>query len=195
MTCYGGIPTSFCFTNLEEKYFMQALKSRSDIQEEYTWNLESIFPTNDDWERTYQDLQHRVPELQSLRGTLAGSGRALWQALQKRDAIYEELERLYVYASMRKDEDTTDSLYQGMADRAIQLYVHISTASSFIEPEILAIPAETLAQFMQETPELSLYKQQFDEINRKRAHIRSAEIEAILAATGEMAEGSHVSLL
>ncbi len=168
---------------------MQAIKSRDDIQQEYTWNLESIFPTNEDWERDFQALQLRLPDLEALKGTLSQSGQALWTLLQKRDEIYQALERLYVYASMRKDENTTNSLYQGMADRAMQLYVRTMTISSFIEPEILALSPETVAQFMQETPELALYRQQLDDLNLKRAHIRSAEIESILAAASEMAEG------
>ncbi|MGI9061807.1 MAG: oligoendopeptidase F [Ktedonobacteraceae bacterium] len=168
---------------------MQAIKSRDDIQQEYTWNLESIFPTNEDWERDFQALQLRLPELEALKGTLSQSGQAVWTLLQKRDEIYQALERLYVYASMRKDEDTTNSLYQGMADRAMQLYVRTLTIASFIEPEILALSPETVVQFMKETPELALYQQQLDDLNLKRAHIRSAEIESILAAASEMAEG------
>ena len=168
---------------------MQAIKSREDIQQEYTWNLESIFPTNEDWERDFQDLQRRLPELEALKGTLSRNGQAFWTVLQKRDEIYQELERLYVYASMRKDEDTTNSLYHGMADRAMQLYIRTATIASYIEPEILALSPETVEQFMQEMPELALYKQQLDDLSLKRAHIRSAEIESILAAAGEMSEG------
>src|SRR6266568_2857550 len=176
---------------------LQTLKKREEIPVEFTWNLESIFPTNDDWERDYQALQQRLPELEALAGTLAQRGQALLTVLQKRDEIYEKLEHLYVYASMRKDEDTTNSTYQGMADRAVQLYVRTSTVSSFIEPEILALPQATLDQFVKETPGLGLYKQQLDDLNRKRAHVRSAEIEAILAAAGEIAEspGSIFSMI
>ncbi len=167
---------------------MKTLKKREEIPLEFTWNLESIFATNDHWERDYQALQQRLPELEALAGTLAQSGKALLAVLQKRDEIYEELERLYVFASMRKDEDTTNSTYQGMADRAMQLYVRTTTVSAYIEPEILALPQATLDQFVNETPGLAIYGQQLRDLNRKRAHIRSAEIEAILAAAGEMAE-------
>lgn len=168
---------------------VQTMKSRSDIPVEYTWNLESIFAVNDDWERNFQRLQQRIPELEALQGTLAQSGQSLWLVLQKRDELFELLERLYVYASMRKDEDTTNSLYQGMADRVGQLYVRLLTAASFIEPEILALSQETIGRFFQEAPELSLYRQQLDDMNRKRGHVLSTEIEAVLAAANEMAEG------
>jgi len=165
------------------------MKKRSDIPVEYTWNLESIFSANEDWERDFQALQRRLPELEALAGSLAQSGQALLKVLQMRDELYKELERLYAYASMRKDEDTTNSTYQGMADRALQLYVHASTVASYIEPEILALPQATLDLFLKDTPELALYGHELHDLNRKREHIRSAEIEAILAAAGEMAAG------
>ena len=89
-------------------------------------------------------------KLEALKDTLAQSGEALLKVLRKRDDLYEEVETLYVYASMRKDEDTTNGLYQGMADRIMQLVVRISTAAAYIEPEILALPQETLDRFLQE---------------------------------------------
>jgi len=167
---------------------LQTLKKRDEIPVEFTWNLESIFSTNEEWERDFQTLQQRLPELEALAGTLSQSGQALLTVLQKRDELSKELERLYVYASMRKDEDTTNSTYQGMADRAVQLYVRLSTIAAYIEPEILALPQDKLDRFIKETPGLELYGQQLHDLNRKREHIRSAEIESVLAAAGEMAE-------
>jgi oligoendopeptidase F len=176
---------------------LQTLKKRSDIPTEYIWNLENIFATDEDWERDYQTLHSRIPELEALKGTLAQSGQALLAVLRKRDELYAQLERLYVYASMRKDEDTTNSTYQGMADRALQLYVHASTAASYIEPEILDLELFTLERFLKETPELQLYEHRLHELCLKRGHIRSAEIEAVLAAAGEIADapGSIFSMI
>jgi oligoendopeptidase F len=167
---------------------LQTFKTREDIPDEFTWNLESIFARDDAWERDFQALQNRIPELEALKGTLAQSGQALLNVLQKRDEIFEVLERLYVYSSMRKDEDTTNGKYQGMADRAMQLYVRTTTAASYIEPEILALPQNVLDQYLQETAGLSLYQHQLDDLNLKRPHIRSAEVEAVLAATGEISD-------
>ncbi len=167
---------------------MQTLTKRNDIPKEYTWDLESIFPSNEDWNRDFQALQRRLPELEALKGTLAQSGQALLHVLQKRDELFEQIERLFVYASMRRDEDTTNSLYQGMYDRAMQLYVRASTAASYIEPEILALPQEKLDQFVRENRGLELYGQQLRDLNRQRPHVRSAEVEAILAAAGEISE-------
>lgn len=167
---------------------MQTQTKRGEINTEYTWNLESIFAQNSEWEAQYQRLSQRLPDLEKLQGSLAESGKALFTVLQTRDEVFEKLEVLYVYASLHRDEDTTNSTYQGIYDRAMQLYVRITTAVSFIEPEILALPQEKLDQFIQEYPELTLYNHQLHDISRNRPHIRSAEIEAVLAAAGEITE-------
>ncbi len=167
---------------------LQTFKKREDIPVEFRWDLESIFSQNEDWEQNFQAIQSRIPELETLQGTLAQSGEALVTVLRKRDELFEEVETLYVYASMRKDEDTTNGLYQGMADRIMQLVVRVSTAASYIEPEILALERETLDRFMEETPDLALYGQQLHDLNRKRPHVRSAEVEAVLAAAGEVTD-------
>jgi len=165
------------------------LTKRSDVPKDYTWDLESIFLTQDDWEQVFQSLVRRLPELEALQGMLASSGQSLLRVLQQRDEVFEQLETLFVYAAMRRDEDTTNSKYQAMFDRAMQLLVRISTALSFIEPEILAIPQSTLDEYVRDTPGLQLYRQQLHDLNRKRPHVRSAEIEAVLAATGEISDG------
>ncbi len=167
---------------------MQTLQKRQEISLEYTWNLESIFANDDAWEHDFQAIQQSLPELEALQGTLAQSGQALLTVLQKRDDMSLLLEKVYVYTSMRRDEDTTNGKYQAMADRAMQLVVRATTAVSFIEPEILALPQETLNRFIQETPGLALYQRQLDDLNRKRGHVRSAEVEAVLAAVGEVAD-------
>ncbi|GCE24761.1 oligoendopeptidase F [Dictyobacter alpinus] len=167
---------------------MQTYKKRDEIPTEYTWNLGSIFSQDEEWERDFQRIQQQLPELESLQGTISSSSSALLNVLQKRDEIYEALEKLYVYSSMRKDEDTTNSKYLAMADRAMQLFVRTSTIAAFIEPEILALPQETLNQYITQTPGLDLYNVQLQDLNRKRPHVRSAEVEAVLAAAGEITD-------
>jgi oligoendopeptidase F len=167
---------------------LQTQTTRDEIAREYTWNLESIFATNDDWQRSYQDLSERIPHLEALKGKLAESGKALFEVLQARDVAFEEIEKLFVYASLRKDEDTTSSIYQAMYDRAMQLYVRATTATSFIEPELLALPQATQDEYVQNYPELRLYDHHLHDLSRNRPHIRSVEVEAVLAATSEITE-------
>jgi oligoendopeptidase F len=167
---------------------LQTQTTRDEIAREYTWNLESIFATNDDWQRSYQEVSERIPQLEALKGKLAESGKALFEVLHARDVAFEEIEKLFVYASLRKDEDTTSSTYQAMYDRAMQIYVRATTATSFIEPELLALPQATQEQYVQDHPALRLYDHHLHDLSRNRPHIRSVEVEAVLAATSEITE-------
>src|SRR5262249_30361834 len=104
----------------------------------------------------------------------------------KRDEIYLLVEQVFTHASNRKNEDTTNSISQGMFDRAKQLWKQTTASAAFINPEILALPQQQLEQYLQETPGLALYQHKLDNLNRQRPHLRSAEVEAILAAAGEI---------
>lgn len=170
---------------------MQTYQTRAEVPIKYTWDLESIFAQAADWEDEFQTIQASLPGLEDLKGTLAESGQALLTVLRKKDEIAQRLERLYIYASLRKDEDTTNGTYQSMADRATRLYVQASTITSYIEPEILALSQEVLDQFFNETPDLLPYKHLFNDLRRNRSHVRSAEAENILAASGEMSNAPN----
>src|SRR5260370_22210760 len=112
---------------------LQTLMKRDDIAQEYKWDLESIFPSDEDWENSYTTLQRRLPELEALKGTLAQNGQALLAVLQKRDELFEELESLFVYASLRPDEDTPHRKYQGIDHPPMHLVCSGSPIASYLE--------------------------------------------------------------
>ena len=102
------------------------------------------------------------------------------------DTIYgafERIELVYLYAYLHKCGDNGDPEYQDMAARAIQLLVSIETVASFVQPEILAIPEETLKKYL-EYDGLKTYRHMLDDIARGRAHTLDAEKERMLAMLG-----------
>jgi oligoendopeptidase F len=170
-----------------------APRKRNAIPAEHTWNLESIYPTNAAWEQDFQKVTAALPQLRQFEGKLGSSARPLLDALTARDVAGEMLERIYVYAHMRMDEDTTNSTYQALNDRATTLWSEFGAASAFFTPEILAIPQQQLDAFLAAEPKLQLYRHAFDEITRMRPHVLTSEMEALLAQASEMgATAGHV---
>ncbi|OCA89961.1 oligoendopeptidase F [Pradoshia sp. D12] len=165
---------------------IKQLPERKDIPVEDTWRLEDIFPSDEAWEKEFKGILAELPKGDQYRGKLDESADTLWQALQFQDMITERLGRLYTYSHMRYDQDTGNTFYQGMDDRARNLYSQAASAFSYILPEILAIKEETINRFMQEKKELSLYEQTLKEINLQRPHVLSAEAEALLAQASEV---------
>ena len=160
--------------------------TRDEVKVEETWRLEDIFASDEKWEQEYIEVAQYAEKGEAYQGTLANSPAALLEALTYRDALSERLRRLYTYAHLKTDQDTTNSFYQAMDSRVKTLYVKVSTALSYFLPELLAIEEEKLNNWIQEDKGLQLYKQEFEEINQQRPHVLPAEQEALLAQLSEV---------
>ncbi|MCA1031078.1 oligoendopeptidase F [Bacillus timonensis] len=171
---------------MTEKTAVKTLPSRSEIAVEDTWRLEDIFETDDVWEKEFQDVKAMIPKISEYQGKLGESAEVLFEALSYQDALSMRLGKLYTYAHMRYDQDTTNSFYQGLNDRATNLYTQAGSAFSYIVPEILSIDEAKIQSFLEEKEELKVYSHALDEINRQRPHILSAKEEALLAQAGEV---------
>lgn len=167
-----------------------ALPKREEIPIERTWDLEDIFASDEDWEKAYQALKEKVPEIEDFKGKLSTSGKILYAALQKEDELSIALGKLFVYARMRYDENTANSFYQGLNERARQLITQLGGKASYITPEILSISEEKLSQFLEDTPELQLYEHALERLNKKRPHVLSEKEEALLAEVSDVTSAS-----
>lgn len=162
------------------------LPKRSEIASENKWKLEHIYASNDLWEEDFQKVKELAAQLQGFKATLAQSPSTLLECLN----INVQMERLFskvsVYAHMRNHEDTTNGYYQGLADRADSLRSEVSSANSFIIPELLEIPDDKLKNFLNENKDLQFYQKYINEITRKKPHTLSAKEEQLLAMAGEL---------
>jgi oligoendopeptidase F len=174
---------------MEEKK-VNALPKRDEIPVEDTWELEAIYENDQQWEEEFKEIKALLPEMKEYKGKLAESADKLYNALQKQDEITIKLGKLYTYAHMRYDQDTTNSQYQGLNDRAANLATQVSSELAFVVPEILSVPEETIKQYLSDKEELKLYEHALDEINRERPHVLSKEEEAILAGVSDVTSSS-----
>jgi oligoendopeptidase F len=169
---------------------VKQLPKRHEVPEDLTWRLEDIFASDEEWEKEYQSVANEIQKAEQFKGTLIESAERLLEALQYQDKISERTGKLYVYAHMRYDQDTTNTFYQGLDDRAKYLYTQLSSALSFMVPEILSIPEERLKQFIAQNEDLKLYEHALEEITRKRPHVLSAEQEEMLAEASQALNAS-----
>ncbi|NGY77766.1 oligoendopeptidase F [Bacillus megaterium] len=153
---------------------------------EDTWKLEDIFASDDAWEKEFEEVKALIPQMEKFKGKLGESAQTLYDALQEQDELTMRVSKLYTYAHMRYDQDTTNSFYQGLNDRIKTLYTQIASALSYVTPEILSIEESKIKQYMVEHKELKLYAHALDEITRERPHILSESEEALLAQASEV---------
>lgn len=162
------------------------LPKRKDISQEYHWKLSDIYKNEELWEADFRGVRERMGEIAAFRGKLGGSAGTLLACFRLRDELSITLGKLYVYAGMKSHEDTADSKYQALSNRISALSVEFSTAASYITPEILAVPEETLTGYIND-PCLAEYAFNLQELLRQREHVLSQAEEALLARVGDLA--------
>jgi oligoendopeptidase F len=162
-------------------------RSRSEIPVDDRWDLSAIYATLDDWNADIERIRADLPKLAEMQGTLDQGADRLLAALTLDDAIGERLTRVYSYAGLWKDEDNANAEAVAAHDRAVTLSVEASQVSSYLQPEILALPDGTVDRYLEEQPGLAVYRHVLESLLRQREHVLSAEQERLLAAAAEMA--------
>lgn len=169
---------------------MSSVPERSEIEREYTWDLESIYATGEDWERAYEEVEERISGLEAYEGRTTESGETLHELLSLREEVMRDLSQVAAYARMRRDEDTRDQTYQALTARSQSLASEASSAASFVEPELQDLSRGELDTLIEEEPALAEYEHYFDDVLRMKPHTRSAEVESLLAKLGEVTGAS-----
>lgn len=163
-----------------------ALKNRNEMNPEFQWKLSDIYPDLAAWEAAYEKAQAQIPAIEALAGTLRASREQLKAGLDQIYAVLEPVTLLYTYAMLYKCGDNGDPEAQNLEGRATNLYVKLSTAMSFVDPEILTIPEETLNQWL-EDPMLAEYRHVLEDTARSRAHTLTEEQEKMLSLLSDAA--------
>ena len=164
------------------------LPKRSEVKEEYTWDLSAMFVSKEAWEEQLAACQSLTGELEAFEGKVTASAKNLLTVLEKSADAEQKLELAFSYAERLFDQDQKNTAHQAMSQRMYTLYTDYSSRTAFIVPEILAADTDLLEQYLNEEPELALYRGQIQEIQRRKAHSLSAEMEKLVAMTGEMAQ-------
>ena len=159
---------------------------RNEINEKDTWDLSTIFETDKKWEEELALLTEDTKQVASLEGHLLDSAESLLDITERYLDLSRRLEKLYVYAHMKNDQDTRVAKYQEYYAKAMALYSQLDQVFSFYEPEFMAITEEQYQNFLAEEPKLQPYKHFFDKLLQNKDHVLSQREEELLAGAGEI---------
>ena len=166
------------------------MKKRSEVDSKDTWELEDMVPGDGRWEELFEEASRKVRQYADYKGKLSESAGKLYGCLKFDDEMSKEIELLYVYARMSSDQDTADQKYQDMFARAQSLSYKASEYSSFIVPEILSMPKETLDTYMKSGNGISHFKRALEMVLEKREHTLTEEMEELLAQSYDATQGA-----
>lgn len=160
---------------------------RSEMDPRFQWDFTHIYPDKAHWEAAMTEAEKAVEALSALPGTLGQSKDSLKKGLEQLADASQKVEIPYIYAMLHRAADGSEPAYQEMEARGMSLAVKANAATSFLDPEILAIPKEQLDAWMAQE-DMAVYRHMVEDISRGRAHTLSADKEKMLAMLGEAAD-------
>jgi len=166
---------------------------RSEVDQKFTWNAESVFPSVEDWEKELNQILEDVSTVKGYQGKLAEGASVLLEALQAYDKLLSRALTVVMYAVFAYSVDTTDEQATGMQSKARRMYGKVAAAVSYLQPEILEIGKAKLDEWMKQSNDLALYEHSIEDLFRRQAHVRSAEVEEILGLAREPLSGASQS--
>ena len=171
----------------------KTVPSRSKLDRKFTWNAESVFPSNEAWEKEVNQILEDISTVKGYQGRLAESPSVLLDALTAYDKLVSRAQVALMYAGFSYAVDTTNQQAAGMNSKAQGMYGQVASAVSFLQPEILQIGNTKLDEWVSQSENLALYKHSFDDLFRRQAHVRSAEVEEILGLASDPLSGPYNS--
>lgn len=160
---------------------------RSEVDPRDCWDLSSLYRSDAEWEQDLAKFKDLIGGYDKFRGQLSLGPQRLTECLQFDLQVDLLSERLGTYVFLKTTEDQANDLYQGMLGKFQNLAVRASQLASYIRPEILSLPAETMSEYLA-SKELADFRLVLQRIARFKPHTLSDKEESLLAMQGEMAQ-------
>jgi oligoendopeptidase F len=169
------------------------LPDRDAIPVPYTWDLSDICQSWDEWTEGYRALDAEIEGFKSRQGTLARGAESLLDAFRAMDRMGVLSYRVWYYASLRYDEDQRNNDINARRQQVQILFAREHQASSWFNPELLAIPLETIRQWMAASPALALYRFAIESLFHEQQHVLDEQGERLLSYASRSSSVSHDS--
>jgi oligoendopeptidase F len=163
----------------------KTLPNRSEVDDRFTWNSESVFKDGDGWEAAVGSILAKLPDLAEFEGHLGESPDLLADWFDAADSAQLLMGKVIVYATMSYSVDATDQSAAGRADRARSTYAQLGAAMSFAVPEMITIGFPKLREWVAISPRLKHLGHFLDRLEKLRSHVRSPEVEQLLSQASD----------
>lgn len=155
---------------------------RERIEEKYKWDLSCVFACDEDWEREYESLKGAF-DFTKYRGRLADK-QTLLELYSAQNEFFRRVEKLYLYAHTRHDQDVRITKYNSFTARAISLYSEAASQLSFVDPELLKLSDKKLKALAKD-PDFKDYDYALSRLIEQKSHTLNADAEKVLALASE----------
>jgi oligoendopeptidase F len=155
-----------------------------------TWDLSDLFENLEAWEAAFTEVKALGQAFKNYAGRLYESPEMLFEAMQAKERAERKLSNVATYARLKHDEDTKNATFQSLASRIEALGAEYGELTAFFAPELMAGDETVIYDYVAQYAPLMGYRFYFESLFRSKPHIRSEEIEHLLAQTEEIASGA-----
>jgi oligoendopeptidase F len=163
---------------------MTIYKIRAEVPLHEKWDLTDLYSEQSKWDEDYQEIKKIANDLKGFDGEIQ-DGQSLYHYLKQREELSFLFNKLYAYAMLYVDEDTRETTAQSLLDRAKQLSVKVSSATSFFMPYLLSLDEDTLKGYITTEERLAYFEEDLFDSFRYKQHVLSKEQEGVLSQLGE----------
>lgn len=155
---------------------------RKEVKAQYKWKVEDVFANDEEWEKAADALYSKL-DFSKYAGKLADKT-TLLKYLKENDTITIELEKIAVYANLKRDEDTRIAKYNAYASKVDMIFTRFCSATAFFEPEMASLDENFLKELISDKA-FSDYDYQLKLLLKRRSHVISEKEERLVALSGE----------
>ena len=164
-------------------------KKRNEIDDQYKWDLTTIYKDDEQFLQMLEKIDKEIISLQPK--DIFKSGESLYNYLKNSDYLEMNLDKLYTYAHLNNDSDTTVAKYDEYVNKVRNIYQKYAQKTNFFEPQLLKINYKTIEKFYLECPELKEYEIYLKEIYRFKEHTLNEQEEAIIKELSKALNSSN----
>ena len=160
------------------------LPVRDTIPERYKWDLTAICDGWEAWQRSYGELEQAIDAFPAFQGTLALDGDRLLAAFRAMDEMGALSYRVWYFASLHYDQDQRDNTVNARRQQVQILFARQAQSSSWFNPELLAIPLETIRGWIAASPDLAVYQFAIESLFHEQEHVLDESGERLMSFSG-----------
>lgn len=161
------------------------LPTRSQADPARTWDVESVYANDTEWEAACARVRDALPALAAFQGRLGEGPAVLAEFLAASERAQREYSKIRIYATMRGAVDSNDEAGAGLSARASGIQGQLQASTAFLEPELLSIGLDTVRGWIAEHEPLRIYGHWVDRLARHAPHVRTAEVEEVIGLAAE----------
>ena len=163
---------------------------REDIEEKYTWDLSYIYKKDSDWQNDFNKVSKEIKQISNFKGILVSNAKNLLDYLNLSCLLERKLYKLYYYANLKHDQDTTNSKYQEMLGKIKNLINKYEELDAYSNPELMRVDYSLIKDFYKQEPKLKEYKFILENIYRFKKHILDDDTEKLLSSLSKVFDKS-----